>query len=84
MLLMQFIISKKVMKRGDLIYFNYLYVGLLGIASYSLVITIISGARWLFKPHTIGATIVGLLLYLLFVSISAYGVITVLGYLHKG
>ena len=58
--------------------------GLLGIASYGLESTRVSGLKWFLKPHGPVATIVVMLFYLLFINISIYSVLTTLGYLHKG
>ena len=59
-------------------------VGLLGIASYGLVSTVTAGLTGLGSVKTVGGILVHLILSTIFTIISAYSVLTTLGYFHKG
>ena len=58
-------------------------VGMLGIASYGLVSTTLS-LKSVLSAKTVGSLIVRSLFWALFEVISAYSVLTLLGYVHKG
>ncbi len=58
--------------------------GLLGIASYGLVSTTTMGWEYVVGAPGIGSKVVRGMFYLLFTTIGAYSVLTLIGYLHKG